>query len=172
MADFYKVLKADPMGEPWTPSQPNAKPIQAYWCQVEGQEKAVRIGRQTDNPLRPGVHVYGDLMFAKSQKGTEYWNFKGQKIPDGVQRPTDSPSSPAQATAQASVGDMSGQMPSWFLPTHNMVKYIYDEMKKLETPTAEQQTKAFNDTMMEPVVSEPDEATKEMLDEIFGPADK
>lgn len=169
MAGFYKILKADKLGDVWTPSMQGAKPLQRWWCQVEGQDKAVSINRQTDNELRPGQNVYGDLLYAKSQKGTEYWNFKGQKVPDGVQRPMDSPSTPAQAAAQEAVG---GQMPAWFLPTHNMVKYIYDEMKKLETPEPHAQTKAFNDVMMDNEPAPATDAEKDMLDDIFGPAGK
>lgn len=134
MADFHKVLKADPLGEPWTPSQPGAKPIQNYWCQVEGQEWAVSIGRQTDNPLTPGTHVYGDLLYAKSQKGTEYWKFKSQQVPEDVTRPADTP---AQATAQQATGtqpvsNMSAAMPDWFLPINNMIKYIYEQMRAMD----------------------------------------
>lgn len=133
MADFHKVLKADPLGEPWTPDQPGAKPIQNYWCQVEGQEWAVSVGRQTDNPLLPGQHIYGDLTYAKSQKGTEYWKFKSQKVPEGVTRPADTP---AQAQAQQATGtqpsNMSAAMPDWFLPINNMIKYIYEQMRKMD----------------------------------------
>ena len=118
MADFYKILKADPLGDPWTPNQPGAKAIQNYWCQVEGQALAVSIGKQEGNTLNPGEYVYGDLMYAKSQKGTEYWKFKSQQVPEGVQRPA---STPAQAQAQQATGtpqpNMSAQMPEWFMPT-------------------------------------------------------
>lgn len=137
MAYFHKILKADPLGEPWTPSQPGAKPIQNYWCQVEGQEWAVSVGRQVDNPLTPGMHIYGDLTYAKSQKGTEYWKFKGQKVPDDVQRPADTP---AQATAQQATGqqptgqaptNMSATMPDWFIPINNMILFMYKELRKM-----------------------------------------
>lgn len=131
MADFHKILQADPLGEPWTPQQAGAKPIQNYWCQVEGQDWAVSVGRQVDNPLTPGTYIYGDLTYAKSQKGTEYWKFKSQKVPEGVQRPA---STPAQAVAQQAVG-VSGivgdTVPGWFVPYGNMIRFCFDELKKM-----------------------------------------
>lgn len=131
MAQFYKILKADPLGEPWTPSQPGAKAIQNYWCQVEGEEWAVSVGKQVGNTLTPGTHIYGDLMKARSQKGTDYWKFKGQKVPDDVQRPADTP---AQAVAQQAVGhqvDMSATQPDWFQPWANMILDTYKMVKDL-----------------------------------------
>ena len=119
MSQFYKVIKADPLGEPWTPSQPGAKAIQNYWCQVEGEELAVSIGKQVDNPLVPGQQVYGDLMKARSQKGTDYWKFKGQKVPDGVQRPP-------QTTV-----NVSASQPDWFQPYANMLTDVYKMVKEL-----------------------------------------
>lgn len=182
MAQFYKVLKADPLGEPWTPNQPNAKPIQNYWCQVEGMDESVSIGRQVDNPLTPGVHVYGDLNYAKSQKGTVYFKFKGVKVPDGVQRPVDAPSTPAQATAQQSVGtgqsNMSAEIPDWFKPYANMIGYIYREMRNVDgsgqpeavqtTPMSSTDAIMTAETGVEHVGGEPvSPETKEMLDDIF-----
>lgn len=135
MADFYKILKADPMGDPYTPNAPGAKPIQSYWCQVENQDWAVMVGKQVGNALTPGMHIYGDLTYAKSQKGTEYWKFKSQQVPDDVQRPADSP---AQATAQQATGqapNASDTIPGWAITLVNMVEYIYKEMAKMsETP--------------------------------------
>ncbi len=172
MSQFFKVLKADPLGEPWTPNAPDAKPIQNYWCQVEGQDKAVSIGRQAGNPLSAGEHVYGDLMYAKSQKGTEYWKFKSARVPEGVQRPANSP---AQAQAQAATGsqpNMSADMPDWFKPVANQIDYIFREMKKLDDnqpgvidSLASPQSKTSDIE----VVGEPlDEATLATLDGIFG----
>jgi hypothetical protein len=165
MADFYKVLKADPLGEPWTPNKPGAKPIQNYWCQVEGQDWAVNIGRQTDNPLLPGMHVYGDLTYAKSQKGTEYWKFKWQKVPEDVPRPTDDPSTPAQAQAQQATGMVGGDVPGWFIPFANQLEYIYQQMKKMDTDD-------INVDVDAPIeIEEPgaiDEETQATLETIFG----
>lgn len=133
MADFYKILKADKLGEPWTPKAPGAKPIQNWWCQVEGQDMDVSVGKQVGNELVPGQHIYGDLKYAKSQKGTEYWKFDSQMVPEGVQRPADSP---AQATAQAATtpstsGIVGDQVPGWFAPYGNMIRFIYDELRKM-----------------------------------------
>lgn len=132
MAQFYKILKADPLGEPWTPSQPGAKAIQNYWCQVEGEEWAVSVGKQVGNTLVPGQHIYGDLLKARSQKGNDYWKFKSVQVPDDVQRPADTP---AQATAQQATGqrpvDMSATQPDWFQPWANMILDTYKMVKEL-----------------------------------------
>lgn len=173
MAEFYKILKADPLGEPYNS---HGKDIQSYWCQVENQDKAVMIGKQVGNTLTPGQHVYGDLMYAKSQKGTEYWKFKSAQVPEGVQRPADSP---AQATAQAATRqvDMSAEMPDWFKPIANQIDYIFREMRKMDsTPgvseaahAEEAKLKAAEEAKVEQVAGSPlDEVTKATLDEIFG----
>ncbi len=169
MAEFYKILKADPMGEPYTPSQPGAKPIQSYWCQVEGQERAVMIGKQVGNTLTPGEHVYGNLMYAKSQKGNEYWKFKSEKVPEGTVRPADTP---AQAVAQQATGvDMSAKMPDWFQvwanviqDTHKMVKELHGGFAEDEPKEEPKETKGVEQIAGDPV----DEETKDMLDGIFG----
>ena len=134
MAEFYKILKAEPLGDPWTPSFAGAKPIQNWWCQLEGVDKDVSIGKQVGNSLHPGKHVYGDLKYAKSQKGNEYWKFDGQKVPEGVQRPADTP---AQATAQQATSaegygeqwaEKNGAVPDWAKPMYNMVEHIYTDL--------------------------------------------
>lgn len=171
MSQFFKILKADALGEPWTPSSPNAKPIQNYWCQVEGQDKAVSIGKQVGNPLVAGQHVYGDLMYAKSQKGTEYWKFKGALVPEGVQRPADTP---AQAQAQEATGgqtDISSGMPGWFMPVANQIDYIFRQMREMDTTLPENQVDAEPITQVQAleVAGDPlDEDTSAMLDDIFG----
>ena len=167
MSQFYKLIKADPLGEPWTPNQPDAKPIQNFWCQIEGEELAVSIGKQVGNQLTPGEYLYGDLMKATSQKGTNYWKFKSAKVPEGVVRPA---SSPAQAQAQQATGhpvDMSTTQPDWFQPWGNMIKYIYDQMKAMDAnaePAVEEPKK------VEQIGGEPiDEETQSTLDAIFSP---
>lgn len=178
MADFYKVLKADPLGEPYTPSQPGAKAIQSYWCQVEGQEKAVMIGRQVGNALVAGQHIYGDLLYAKSQKGNEYWKLKSAMVPEGVQRPADSP---AQAQAQAATtpaapgSNMSSAMPDWFMPVANQIDYIFREMRKMDADqpqvatTATEAKAQVEEAEHLEVSGEPlDPETASMLDDLFG----
>ena len=170
MAEFYKVLKADPLGEPWTPSQPGAKAIQNYWCQVEGEEWAVSVGKQVGNTLVPGQHIYGDLIKARSQKGTDYWKFKGEQVPDDVQRPADNP---AQAVAQAATGqrpvDMSASMPDWFKPWANLLQDISKDLKALKgedeatIPGVVVNPKAKPAEKLEQV----DEETLEVINEIF-----
>lgn len=180
MAEFYKILKADPMGDPYTPNQPGAKPILSYWCQVEGQDKAVMIGKQVRDDgqpaLVPGQHVYGNLMYAKSQKGNEYWKFKSEQVPQGVQRPADSP---AQATAQQATGAQAygeqwaasnGAVPQWFIPYGNMIDYIYKEMKKMDADEPQEAQLDLSEVETIKDATAPlDEETKAKLDEIFGP---
>lgn len=177
MADFYKILKADPLGEPWTPKAAGAKPIQNYWCQVEGQEWAVSVGKQVGNELRPGMHIYGDLKYAKSQKGTEYWKFDSQKVPDDVQRPQDDPSSAAQSTAQAATkpahADLTQEMPGWFVPVYNMIEYVYKEMKKMDADAPQEEVTPPAPAPepskgVEVLAGEVDEETQKTLDNIFG----
>lgn len=133
------------------------------------------IGKQVPNTVTPGEHVYGDLMKARSQKGTDYWKFKSQKVPDDVQRPA---SSPAQAQAQQAVQpqgvDMSARQPDWFQPWGNMITYIYNEMKKMDADAVPEPSTAEPLSQPEPAKVEqvggeplpPEE--KAMLDGIFG----
>lgn len=166
MSQFYKILKADPLGDAWTPNQPGAKPIQNYWCQVEGEELAVSIGKQVGNTLTPGQHVYGDLMKATSQKGTDYWKFKGALVPDGVQRPADSP---AQAQAQQAVApSMSSAMPDWFMPISNQIDYIFREMRKMDSGISEPEPAKPAEPVVEPV----DEITQASIDAMFPPKEE
>lgn len=166
MSQFYKILKADPLGDPW---ESHGKSIQTWWCQVEDVDKDVSIGKQVGNNLRAGQHVYGDLMYAKSQKGNEYWKFKSAQVPEGVPRPADSPQ---QATAQAAVGEVGGQVPGWAVPLYNMVEYIYKEMKKMESPAddapAPAPAKAVEQIGGDPI----DPETKATLDDIFGKSEE
>lgn len=164
MSQFYKILKADPLGDPWTPNAPDAKPIQNYWCQVEGEELAVSIGKQVGNHINPGEHVYGDLMKATSQKGTNYWKFKSAKVPDDVQRPANSP---AQAVAQQAVGqgNMSAQQPDWFQPWANLLMSISKDLKELK---GEEDVTTIEGIKPAKVKAEPvDEETMEVINEIF-----
>lgn len=165
MAQFYKVLKADPLGDPWTPNAPDAKPIQNYWCQVENEELAVSIGKQVGNTLAAGEYIYGDLMKAVSQKGTDYWKFKSQKVPEGVTRPA---STPAQATAQQATG-VSGvvgdPVPGWFVPYGNMIREMYGEPAPVTKIEAKMPVSQVDDALhgATPV----DDATKEQLAGLF-----
>lgn len=144
MSNFYKIVKADPLGEPW---ESHGKTMQTYWCQVEGQDKSVSITKQEGNSLYPGQHVYGDLLYAKSQKGTEYWKFKGAQVPEGVQRPQDTPAT--QAPTHTPVQEVGGQIPGWFLPIANQIDYIYKQMKAMDD-TATRETEVAVDRDPEP----------------------
>jgi hypothetical protein len=111
------------------------------------------------------MHVYGDLTYAKSQKGTEYWKFKWQKVPEDVPRPTDDPSTPAQAQAQQATGMVGGDVAGWFIPFANQLEYIYQQMKKMDTDD-------INVDVDAPIeIEEPgaiDEETQATLETIFG----
>lgn len=159
MGQFYKVLKADPLGDPW---ETHGKQMQSFWCQVEGQEKNVMVTKQVPNTVLVGSHLYGDLMLATSQKGNEYWKFKSAQVPEGVQRPADTP---AQAAAQAATGNVSQTMPGWMVPIANQIQYIHDQLKKQETAEPSPQDVMF-DQPDEPEPVDPETQTK--LDEIFG----
>lgn len=168
MAQFYKILKADPLGEPYTPNVPNAKAIQSYWCQVEGEEWNVMISKQVGNTLTPGEHVYGDLTKATSQKGNNYWKFKSQMVPEGVQRPA---STPAQSTAQAAVGttpvDTSGTVPGWasvVINEQGEIKAMLEHVVTMLETLVEQRPVA-----LAPEIAPPDPDTKARLDAIFSP---
>lgn len=162
MAQFYKVLKADPLGEPW---ESHGKQNQTYWCQVEGEEWAVSIAKQVPNTITPGQHVYGDLLKARSQKGTDYWKFKSSAVPEGVVRPADSP---AQAVAQQAVGvDMSATMPGWFKPWANILETIYKDVKALKGEDDNTIPGIQTNKPAEPAVEPVDEDTTAIVKEIF-----
>lgn len=162
MSQFYTILKADPLGEPWTPNAPDAKPIQNYWCQVAEEELAVSIGKQVGNTITPGESIYGDLMKATSQKGTNYWKFKSAKIPEGVTRPA---STPAQHQAQQATGhvDMSATMPDWFKPWANVLETIYKDVKALKG----EETTTIPGIKTKPVEKPVDDDTLAVIKEIF-----
>lgn len=149
MGQFYKILKADPLGEPWTPKMAGAKPIQNFWCQVAEEELPVSIGKQVPNILTPGQNVYGDLMKATSAKGNDYWKFKSAKVPDDVQRPAD--------TAAPAVD--SGSSPAWFKPYADKIDAMHKMVVGEEEPAQEAEK-----TSGEPLADE----DKAVLDGIFG----
>jgi len=161
MSQFYKVLKADQLG---TPYESHGKQIQTFWCQLEGVDKDVSIGKQVPNTLTPGEQVYGDLMYAKSQRGTEYWKFKSAQVPEGVTRPA---SSPAQAVAQQATGrqvDMSATQPDWFQPWANMILDTYKMVKELHGGL---EKGAAVKEPATPSVEPVDEETMAVVNEIF-----
>lgn len=161
MGQFYKILTASPMGEPW---ESHGKQNQTYWCQVEGEELAVSISKQVPNVLNPGQHVYGDLMKATSQRGTNYWKFKSSQVPEGVARPADSP---AQAVAQQAVGvNVSAPQPEWFQPWANLIKETHKMIKQLHGGLEEEPKE--DKKGVEVIAGAPlDEETQAQLDGIF-----
>lgn len=87
MPQFYQVLKADPIGDPFTPNQPGAKPLQSYWCQVKDVEEAVMITKQIPNTPSLTEGHYGVLEQRTSKKGNPYWKFTSMQIPQGESKP-------------------------------------------------------------------------------------
>lgn len=163
MSQFYKILKADPLGEPYTPNFAGAKATQSYWCQVEGQEKDVMVGKQVRDDgqpaLLPGQHIYGDLLLATSQKGNEYLKFKSAKVPDGVQWPADSVT--VSASTPAVVG---GDMPGWFKPVFNLLEDMDKRLKRLEGVEEEEPLPIIPDPADEPLTEE----EQMEIDKLFG----
>ena len=84
MAQFYRVTEASKMGEPWSA---HGNEIQTWWCKVEGEDKAVSIGKKVGNDVQPGTSVYGDLIPTVSKKGNQFLKFKGSQVPDGAKPP-------------------------------------------------------------------------------------
>lgn len=171
MGQFYKILTASPLGEPW---ESHGKQNQTFWCQVEGEELAVSISKQVGNVLLPGMNVYGDLMKAVSQKGTNYWKFKSSQVPEGVARPVDAPVAPAQTAIYPPLNspvNMSTVQPEWFQPWGNMIKYIHDQMKAMDGDTMVDPAPAPEPAKgVEQLAGPPlDEETKANLDGIFTP---
>lgn len=87
MPQFYKVLKADPIGDPFTPNRPNAKELQSFWCQVEGQNLPVMMNKQVPNTPSLTQGHYGVLELAHG-KNTDYMKFTSMQVPQGTSIPT------------------------------------------------------------------------------------
>lgn len=166
MADFYKILKADKLGAPW---ESHGHDNQTFWCQVEGQDKAVSISKQVPTELHPGQFVYGELMYAKSQKGTEYWKLKSVQVPEGVQRPTDEPfASPASAPSQAPVD--SSVMPAWFAEFKEQLNNIEDAIIEVHNVVVEGRKPMpadFGKVATDPSQLDVSDGTKAVLDDMF-----
>lgn len=130
---FYRVLKADPLGDPWTPSAANAKPLQTFWCQFEGVDKPVQMAKQIPNTPSLTYGQFGYLIPAKSQKGTDYFKFKSQQAPPEMEQPrydatdgavaTSSTPSPTQPHPSAQV-----DIPLWFAPFGIMIRGLHEDL--------------------------------------------
>lgn len=89
---------------------------------------------------------FGYLLEQTSQKGTKYYQFKGQQVPQGMAIPSYAdaaePSQPAQpAPSQAPVHPSDQkEMPYWFAPYAMKINFIYEEMKGVsDKPMTQQQ---------------------------------
>jgi hypothetical protein len=169
MSNFYKVLKADPLGEPWTPNAPGASPIQNYWSQIEGEDWPVSIGKQLPNTVAPGDVIYGDLMKETSKKGTDYWKFKSARIPEGTAIPAGA--LPHRTPSSNETPNASSGMPGWFIPVAKQIEYIYKEMKKVDGDTVVEDMEAEAEIDSKAEVKDkffisPEQ--KAIMDDIFG----
>lgn len=140
---FFRVLKADPLGDPWTPNIAGAKPIQTFWCQFEGVEHPVQMSKQVPNTPSLTYGQFGYLVPAKSQKGTDYYKFKSQKAPDELEQPryaaADAPASTTSTTKAEPHPSDQKDTPLWFAPYAIKINYIYDQMKQVdETPMTQE----------------------------------
>lgn len=167
MPQFYRILKADPMGDPWTPNKPNAKPIQQFWCQVEGVDLPVRMGKQVPNVPSLVEGHYGVLETAKSQAGNDYMKFVGMQTPQGMQRPRYDAAAPAETQATVHPSDQK-DTPLWFAPYAMKINFIYDEMRNVSS-TPLTQAQVLDEAKR--VETEPigdGNITKAELEDIFG----
>jgi hypothetical protein len=157
MGEFYKILTASKLGDPY---ESHGKKIQSWWCQVEGQDKDMMIGKMEGTEVRPGQHNYGDLILKTSKKGTEYWKFQGAKVPDGVTPPAD------EAVASVPAGEQF-DMPAWFIPYGNMIEQMYKAAGLHDDGIIEGAKPAIKHEPKEDVV-----ATSEDIDDMFNDSDE
>lgn len=171
---FFRILKADPLGDPWTPSVAGAKPIQGFWCQFAGVEHPVKVNKQVPNTPSLTEGQFGYLLEKTSAKGNSYYEFKGQKIPEGMSAPRyDGGEATAAPVAPAPTPHASDQkdVPYWFAPYAMMIKFIYDEMKGVSPDTPITQTQVLDEAKKSEESAEPDNdlgITKDELENIFG----
>lgn len=176
---FYRVLKADPLGEPWTPKAEGAKPLQTFWCQFEGVDKDVSMSKQVPNTPSLTYGQFGYLVDAVSQKGTEYYKFKSVKAPEELEQPRYAASDAQEATAtKPAAVHPSDQKdtPLWFAPYAIRINQIWEQVKPGELPATDT-TPMPQATVFEAAKEESEEIresigggtiTKDELEDIFG----
>lgn len=149
MPQFYRVLKADPIGDPYTPSMAGAKPLQSFWCQVEDVDDPVMISKQVPNTPSLTEGHYGVLEQRTSAKGNPYWKFTSMQMPQGTSKPKyDAASAPVQQ-------DTSGVSAKMF---HDLEQRVSNLEKLMATPAVEDKAVGVAGS----------ETTKEELEDIFG----
>lgn len=156
MGQFYKILKSNKLGEPYNS---HGKDVQSWWCQVEGQELPVMIGKMVGNELHPGQHVYGDLIQRQGKKGP-YWKFQGSQVPDGVERPQDAPAPAAPEPRE------QFDMPAWFIPYGNMIEQMHPLICGTDSGIIEGVKPAKHQPKQDVVV------TSEEIDDMFNDSDE
>ena len=156
MPQFYQVLKADPIGDPYTPSMAGAKPLQSFWCQVEGVEEGVMISKQVPNTPSLTEGHYGVLEQRTSKKGNQYWKFTSMQMPQGTSKPRYD----AQPEAQAAPSGVSAKM------FHELEQRVTNLETLLATPSLTTSSKPETTEAKEGVGG--GEITKEELEDIFG----
>lgn len=154
MPQFYRVLKADPLGEPWTnPNVVGAKPTQKFWCQVEGVDEPVMIGKQVPNTPSLTEGHYGVLEDATSSKGNAYKKFTSMQIPQGTSKPQYAGVTEPQPAGTAQVDDTI--VPTWFHPYARVLKEVAEYVREQRGEAA----------IVNPAPEEPDTATEEHKEE-------
>lgn len=128
MPQFYRVLKADPLDGTYTPNKPGAKPLQSFWCQVEGVEEPVMMSKQVPNTPSLTEGHYGVLESRTSAKGNSYWKFTSMPIPQGQSKPKYADvvdmGKPENVEKNVHPSDQK-DTPLWFAPYAIMIREIH-----------------------------------------------
>lgn len=80
MAKFYTIKWASPASDPLPPHN-------NVWQTIilEGYDPKVKISVKEAH--KAGDQIYGDVTKEQSKAGAEYYRFRKQQVPDGVERP-------------------------------------------------------------------------------------
>ena len=135
MAQFYNITQYS------EGNQFNGKygALQSFFLDIEGYDGAtIMTNKKPGNTPRLG-QTYGDLIDTNKigKKGQKIYQFKAQKMPDGMVAPA---SSTGLATgtgyaAPAVSSDRGQNIPEWFAPYAVMIKSIYASLSEQKTDT-------------------------------------
>lgn len=143
MGQFYNITGFQEAGAPWSNSYGT---FQTYWVDMtddQGNSFSAQMGKKIGSAPQIG-QVYGRLEQKTSQNGNQYYKFASEQKPSGQpvqQGVVHSPQQYQQQTRQAQQpvqpvqGIVGDTIPGWFVPYGNMIKYVFDEMKKMEAAT-------------------------------------
>lgn len=171
---FFRVLKADPLGDPWTPEADGAKPLQTFWCQFEGVDLPVQMSKQVPNTPSLIYGQFGYLIEKVSQKGTKYYKFKGQKAPEELDQPrydaTDGmvATQPYGIQVPASFGQSSRDFGAEIDALHEEIVNLAEKVEDLANARLTQAEVLKGAVDADKVEATTSEISKEALEEIFG----